>query len=306
MNRRRWVALAIATPFVLLLSTFRTELAPAVLEARWATPPSRFVEALGVRVHVRIEGQGPTLVLLHGTFSSLQTWDGWVEQLAKDFTIVRLDLPGHGLTGPDPTRDYSMARTLAVLDEVAKRLDLKRFHLAGNSLGGHVAWRWAAVHPELVDKLILVDASGFPRRKPPLLIRAARMPIVNQLFLISTPRFLFWRTLREIYGHDDRITDDLVTRYEQLVRREGNRRALLDRLSRGDDWKPGLLAAVQAPTLIMWGAEDAWIPASDGERFDVEIKDSTIAIFPGLGHVPMEEDPIGTAREAREFLLQGR
>lgn len=303
-RRAHVVWAAVLVPPLLLLSTLRTSLSLEELRPTYGAPPSTFVEVLGMQVHCRVEGHGPALVLLHGTFSSLHTWDGWTAQLANDFTIIRFDLPGHGLTGPDPTRGYGIERSVAFVDELTHRLGFERFHLAGNSLGGHVAWRFAAAHPERVDRLILIDSAGLPRSRTPPIIAAARLPVVNQLFRVASPRFLFWRLLRGVYGDPSKITQATVDRYQALVRREGNREALLDRLSAPDLLRPELLRRLQMPTLVMWGLRDSWIPPSESEGFVVALPHAQPALFPTLGHVPMEEEPVATAREARRFLLK--
>ena len=92
------------------------------LKARWAAPPSRFVTLQGMQVHVRDEGprDDPTpIVLIHGTSASLHTWDGWVAALSPHRRVVRMDLPGFGLTGPAPDGDYSMARYTGFMRDFA-------------------------------------------------------------------------------------------------------------------------------------------------------------------------------------------
>ena len=134
------------------------------LKARWAAPPSYFLALQGMQVHVRDEGprDDPTpIVLIHGTSASLHTWDGWAEALRSQRRVIRFDLPGFGLTGPNAADDYSMAVYVQWLGALLDRLGVQRAVLAGNSLGGEVAWATAHAMPERVDKLILVDAAGY-------------------------------------------------------------------------------------------------------------------------------------------------
>ena len=111
------------------------------LEAVYAQPPSAFVTVLGLRVHVRDTGprDGRTVILLHGLGSSLHTWEPWANTLSHRFRVIRFDLPGFGLTGPDPSGDYSDARSMAVLAALMDALAVPRASLVGNSMGGKLA-----------------------------------------------------------------------------------------------------------------------------------------------------------------------
>ncbi|HTE52614.1 MAG TPA: alpha/beta fold hydrolase [Kofleriaceae bacterium] len=283
---------------------FRRDLPVEDLIARYgAGPTSQFMDLQGMRIHYRDEGSGPPLLLVHGTFSSLDTWDGWARELAGHRRVVRLDLPGFGLTGPAPDRDYRVERYARVVGEFLDRLDLARADLAGNSLGGRVAITFALAHPERVRKLILIDAAGLSGATPPPIIQLARMPILNRALRHLTPRFLVRRNLEEVYGDASKVTDDLVDRYQAMQRRAGNREALLDRLNGPLD--PDLddrIAELHVPVLIQWGSEDRWIPISAAHRFEREIAGAELHVYDGAGHVPMEELPQATARDADAFL----
>lgn len=277
------------------------------LAERYRVTGSRFLEIEGMRAHVAVEGNGPALVLLHGTGASLHTWNGWTEALAGDFRIVRMDLPGFGLTGPHPDGDYSIGAYVRFVDAVADRLGLRDFHLAGNSLGGRIAWNYAAAHPERVDRLILIDASGYRMRSAPSLVfRLAALPGVGDLLAKLTPRSLYRRSLEEVYADDSRVDDALVQRYFELSLREGNREAFLQRVraaSRSAREDPAeTLAGIAAPTLIQWGGRDEWISPEHGRRFAADIPDATLIVYEDLGHVPMEEAPARTSRDALRFL----
>ncbi len=127
------------------------------LEAKYAGPASRFINIEGVRIHYRDEGKGPTVVLIHANFASLLGWDPWVEALQDSYRVVRLDLTSHGLTGPDPTGDYSPERTLEVVEKFIDAMNLAQFSIGGTSMGGTVAIHYTHNHPERIDKLILLS-----------------------------------------------------------------------------------------------------------------------------------------------------
>jgi len=277
------------------------------LTERYRVTGSQFLELDGMGAHVAVEGSGPALVLLHGTGASLHTWNGWVEALAGEFRIVRMDLPGFGLTGPHPAGDYSVGAYVQFVDDVTRRLGIDDFHLAGNSLGGRIAWNYAATRPERVHRLILIDASGYRLRRPPSLIfRLAALPGIGDALAKLTPRSLYRRSLEEVYADDSLVDEALVDRYFELSLREGNREAFLQRVraaSRSAREDPSAaLAQIEAPTLVQWGGQDEWIPPEHGRRFAEDVPDARLVVYDDLGHAPMEEAPERTARDAREFL----
>jgi pimeloyl-ACP methyl ester carboxylesterase len=188
--RRVLRAVAIAVGSLLLVAAIaiaamvRPDIPLAKLMPEYGAPPSKFVEIEGMRIHYRDEGAGPPLVLLHGFGSSLYTWDGWVRQLAGTRRLIRLDLPGFGLTGPAPDGDYTAERYVRVVAALLDSLGVERTDIAGNSMGGRTALMFALAHPERVRKLILVDAGGFAPMPPPPLFRLAQTPILGSFLIL--------------------------------------------------------------------------------------------------------------------------
>ncbi|HOB96153.1 MAG TPA: alpha/beta fold hydrolase, partial [Aquabacterium sp.] len=292
---------------LLLLTAFAVPLLRApdrpvdTLVARWAQPPSEFMDLDGQLVHFRDEGpkaDAAPIVLLHGTSASLHTWDGWAKALRGTHRVIRLDLPAFGLTGPFSGRFAGQAYTganyasfvLAVLD----RLGVQQFAIAGNSLGGEVAWRIAAQAPQRVTKLVLVDAAGYPLdgANIPLGWQIARLPVLGRLTEHFLPRPLVVQGLVAVYGDPAKITEPLVDRYFELTLREGNRAALVQR---AQTWTPAegvaKVTGVTAPTLVLWGGRDRIIPPANARRFAADIPGAQVQVFDDLGHVPQEEDP---------------
>ncbi|MBL8386178.1 MAG: alpha/beta fold hydrolase, partial [Burkholderiales bacterium] len=218
------------------------DLPVAALAPRWAPAPSRFNEVEGMRVHVRVAGPRDDrrpLVLVHGTSASLHTWEGWAAALEGTRRVVSMDLPGFGLTGPAPDADYSPARYARFVVAVMDRLGVERAVIGGNSLGGEVAWEAVLRAPPRFAGLILVDAGGFPLapQSIPLGFRLAGVPGVRRVLEFVLPRRLVESSVRNVYGDPARVTPELVDRYVELTRREGNRRALVERFAqmRRDD-----------------------------------------------------------------------
>ena len=307
----RWPAAAavfiVAALGLAAIANIRTDIPLETLKQRYAQPPSKFLQLDGLSVHYRDEGSGLPLVLLHGTGASLHTWEGWSAVLRRRLRVIRVDLPGFGLTGPDPSGDYSSARYVRFLDDVADKLGLQSFDLAGNSLGGLIAWRYAAAHPERVGRLILIDAAGYPQTHPSLLVyRLAQIPVLSSLFAQMNPRPLVSLSLHEVYANPSKVTPELVDLYTDMALRPGNREAFSARASTREADHTGELSRISAPTLIMWGRLDSRLPASDAERFARDIRRSKVVIYDGVGHLPMEEAAARSVDDARSFLLEDR
>jgi len=297
---------------LMLVATIATSWAPdrpvADLTARWAQPPSVFLDVAGLRAHVRDEGprEDPApIVLLHGTSDSLHTWGGWTGALARDRRVIRVDLPGFGLTGPAPDGDYRAENYVRFVGALLDALDVQQCVLGGNSFGGWIAWETALALPERVRALVLVDAAGYPleSQSVPIGFRLARVPGLNRLLQSVLPRGLVESSVRNTYGDPSRVTPELVDRYYELTLREGNRAALAQRFAAGrHSPDTGRIAAIAVPTLILWGGRDRLIPLANGERFNREIAGSRLVVFPELGHVPQEEDSEATVAAVAEFL----
>lgn len=279
------------------------------LKPRWASPPSQFMTLQGMSVHWRDEGprdDPEPIVLIHGTSSSLHTWDAWVQSLKTQRRVVRMDLPGFGLTGPAPDGDYTMERYADFIVQLMDQLNIQQAVLAGNSLGGGVAWRTAVMHPERVTKLVLVDSSGYPLQSTsvPLGFRLAQMtwlkPVIGQLL----PRQMIESSVRNVYADPSKVSPELIDRYFELTLREGNRDSLSQRiqLRESDTLSAGLIATIRQPTLILWGAQDRLITEPSGQRFHRDIAGSRYVVLEGLGHVPQEEDPTRSVQPVLQFL----
>ncbi|NUO50304.1 MAG: alpha/beta hydrolase [Polyangiaceae bacterium] len=298
---------------LLLLATFvAVNWAPdrpvSDLEARWATPPSTFIDIEGQRVHLRDEGprdDDTPIVLFHGTSASLHTWDGWAAELSQDRRVIRVDLPGFGLTGPPPSGDYTLEAYVRFVRALLDQLGVKKCVLAGNSFGGAVSIAVVNAMPERVSRLVLVDAAGYAvdSVSVPIGFRVARTPVLNRIALVTLPRSVIESSLKNVYGDPTKVTPELIDRYYELTLREGNRGAVAERFRQVP---PGAaestIASIKVPTLILWGARDRLIPLEYGQRFHRDIQGSELIVFEDLGHVPQEEDPERTVLPVKAFL----
>ncbi len=278
------------------------------LKKEYTNEQSQFIEVDEINVHFRDEGEGFPIVLIHGTAASLHTWDAWTDELKKTNRVIRMDLPAFGITGPNKNADYSIEAYTTFLHSFLEKLKLEKFHLAGNSLGGNIAWNYTADYPSKVEKLILVDASGLPTNKSqPAIFKMAKTPILNSLFLYITPRFLIKKNIEEVYEDDSKITDELINRYHKMALRVGNRKAFIDRAK--TDFKLDTqvnlekLKSIQTSTLLIWGAKDLWIPIANGIRMNEILVNSKLEVLKNSGHVPMEENPRESLKLMNDFLF---
>lgn len=305
-----FILLALVTLLVAAFVFYRTpDTDPVAMRAKYGAPPSQFVDlGNGLTVHLRDTGPrgAPVLVLIHGSNASLHTWEPWAQRLAPRYRIIRMDLPGHGLTGPSPTRDYTPAGYVDVVERIRAKLGVDHIVLAGNSMGGGVAWHYALQHPGHVRALVLIDSVGQPEpgnSKPPLAFRIARMPVLREIAAAITPRRLIADSLPGVFG-DPRLADAaMIDRYWELLRYPGNRTATLDRFARApDSATEAQLAALRLPVLILWGAKDQLIPRASGAWLHARIAGSKLIVYPATGHLPMEERPDESAHDVARFV----
>ncbi|MEZ0541821.1 alpha/beta fold hydrolase [Fibrella arboris] len=287
---------------------FRSDLSVDELAMRYTTADSRFMTLDSMRVHYRVEGNSADtvpLVLLHGTGAMLQTWDGWVDALKKDRRLIRLDLPGYALTGPQPQNAASAIYYADFLHRFLVRLGVKCCDLAGNSLGGTIAWHLTLIHPGQVRQLVLIDAAGYPftPKSVPIGFRLARLPGFSGLLAKLTPDALFRSSLENVYYADSLVSDRRVQTYADLNRRTGNREQFVQRKPVLDSlWQR--INQIRQPTLILWGQHDELIPLSVAARFHHDLPNDTLIVYPNAGHVPMEEIPAQTAGDYRTWSMK--
>jgi pimeloyl-ACP methyl ester carboxylesterase len=276
----------------------------AGLEAQYLKSASDYVDVAGVRLHVRDSGpkSAPAVILLHGLGSSLHTWEPWAHSLSEKFRVIRYDLPGFGLTGADPAGDYSEERAMEVLAALMDKLAISRASVIGNSMGGRLAWRFAATYPKRVSSLVLIspdgyESPGYEYGKSP------NVPALVTLMRYVLPKSFLRMNLEPAYADPARLTDDTLTRYHDLLIAPGVRDAMIARMGQTVLVPPGpLLQKIEVPVLLLWGEKDALIPLKNAAEYQKELKDASLVTLPGLGHVPHEEAPAASLPPVLDFL----
>jgi pimeloyl-ACP methyl ester carboxylesterase len=297
----------IALVIVFLAVLFEKDIPVEKLKPKYTNTASRFMPLMGMQVHYRDEGNpndSVPLILLHGMSSSLNTWDSVVLFIKENKRLISIDLPAFGLTGPNPSNEYSFAYYNRFLDSFFLQLNIKHCMIAGNSLGGAIAWEYTAANPQKVNKLVLIDAAGYPGKnaKGSIGFKIASTPVINNLLLYITPKSLVRKSLEGIYFDKNRVTDAQVERFHDVAISEGNRKAALVIFKKGFEREPEKINTITTPTLIIWGEKDGLIPVENASLFQKNIKGSKLEILPNVGHVPMEEAPKKVAELITAFI----
>lgn len=335
MKSHKKIKVALAFLCLLILAgfwLFESDFDPARVDAKYSNAASAFfIDSEGARIHYRDQGNanGEPIVLVHGSNASLHTWEPWIRFIGERYRVITLDLPAHGLTGAVPNENYDSAAQLTTVNRLVSYLNIPRFVLGGNSMGGGVSWRYALAYPEQVSALVLIDASGLwswrdddkaqasdaknspqnaPQKEGPLVFRLLQQKWFRSIAGFLDTRFLTQQGLRAAFHDESLVTDEMVDLYYNMSMRAGTREATLARFTRLRNGSTPVteadLATLTMPTLILWGETDALIPPSAGERFASTLPNSQLIVYPQVGHLPMEEIPEQSATDLLNFLSQ--
>lgn len=293
-----WIGLVLV---IFLFSQIRLDQdLPASLVQKKGTD---IIDLDGQKVRFEKTGKGPALLLIHGTASSLDTWDAWTISLKKHFTVYRMDLPGFGYTGPNELGIYSLDSYSDFIDRFMGRMKISRASIAGNSLGGQIAWDFARRFPQKVNKLVLISPAGMPRILPiPPAISMGQNPVISIVMQYITPLAVFRKSIAEVYGDASLVNNEVLRHYYRLAIAPGNRQAFADRVKNLEEPDLKKIKRVKAPTLVLWGTLDRWIHPDQAEKFCIAISDCRKIMLEGAGHVPMEEVPAKSLKPALRFL----
>ncbi len=301
---------AIAVIYVITAQVLWRDIDRADLIARYGGDNLYRVLLDGVELHYRLDGDAtaPALLLIHSHYFDSLMWDAWVRELADDFHIVRFDMTSHGLTGPEPAGDYSMARDVGLIVGLLEHLDIDSVAVVGSSLGGNMAFHLAAQPNSPVRQLVLVNSGGLPKAQSSRR-NAAAIPdwAYRVLYLIPTRAwraFIEWMVVR-----DAAVSDELVQRFHDMQRLRGNRRAEMQRLASFDVGDPyPVLRRITQPVLILWGVDNPQLPVTQMDALAAAMPNAAVIerkAFPGVGHLLPVEAPEAVS-VVEKFLLRGQ
>lgn len=342
MRYLKWMLKALAASLLGLLgavalyagwaSVAYPEIAPAELERRYFAEPVLTFNVDGVELRYQIAGERPdatqiigsdktgqhnsaeqmqreqkhgeqkTLLLLHSQFFSMTMWDEWFAELSHQFRVIRLDIPAHGLTGPDPSDDYSMARSQFLLEAFLAHLQVEQLAIVGSSFGGNLAFTYAANHPRQVSQLVLINSGGLHRANA----RSGEIPGWVAAVMARLPETAYRRFLQWMIVDDAWVSDRLVAQFHDMIRRRGNTAAILQMLSQFDVGdSEATLGRVTAPVLIMWGRDNPQLDYQSAEQFRALLTASPaveVILYPGVGHLLPVEAPVQGLADLSAFL----
>jgi pimeloyl-ACP methyl ester carboxylesterase len=290
------------------------DVAPAVrtitheqIEKTYQTPESRFALIDDVRLHYKDQGHGPTILLIHGSLGDTIDWDGWVDVLSSHYRVIRVDLPGFGLSGEIPNGNYSIDRTLSLIDGLMDTLGAETFAIVGVSYGGAVAFRYAATRTDRVSALILINSAGVEMGKQPIDNRTGKGQFYANISSDAPiTRAFMEAALARSFADPSRIPPGMLQRkldMMNVVDRGVEGHIMVNQYVRGDPER--VLSHVQAPTLVLWGGAERSLSLSTADRFAdalVHARKVVKVIVPGGDHFMHVELAHETATIAREFL----
>jgi pimeloyl-ACP methyl ester carboxylesterase len=287
-----------------LYGLWAPDIEPSELRARYGATAQDVVVVDGLNVYYKDTGprDAPVLLLLHGFGSSLQTWDLWAAKLETQYRVIRLDLPGFGLTGPSPLHDYSERGDLATLTHLVDKLELSSFSIIGHSMGGKMAWGLAAAEPERVKALVLMAPDGFPETKD-IGSKPYAVPALFGMIKFCLPKYLVRKSIEPAFFDASALSDGLVDRYYDMLRAPGVRAAILERANQTIYTDPvPRLKKITAPTLLIWGEKDRMIPSINAHSYANVLSSSKTVLLPNLGHLVQEEQPEIALGHVTDFL----
>lgn len=269
--------------------------------ASYARTADRYVTIDGTRLRVREEGdpKAPPIVLVHGFSFSLESWDAWAADLARDHRVIRYDLSGHGLSAADPKSRYGTLDRVRELLGVMNALHVHKAVIAGNSFGGLVAWNFAALYQDRVERLILVDSAAFSING--VTERPVAVPPMMRTYLQAPSPAAIAGSAGAIFAHPERLSPERLTLMRAMIARNGP--ALIAHLEQFTLPEPRpALGRIKAPTLILWGRADRVVPVAQADELTAAIRGSRLIIYDDVGHAPQEEASARSIADVRNFL----
>ncbi len=300
----KWLFLGVLILAAVVFAFWTPDMSASELDKRYAKPSMQVIEVGGLDIHYKDTGptSAPVLLLLHGFGSSLQTWDDWADQLDKHYRVIRLDLPGFGLTGPSPANNYSEEQDLATLTQFVDKLGIAELSVIGHSMGGKMAWTFAAAQGQRVKALVLMAPDGFPKAED-IGTKPYAMPAVMGLMKFFLPKYMVRKSLEPAFYDASALDERLVERYWDMLRAPGVRGAILERGQQTVYTDPvPRLKKITAPTLLIWGQEDRMIPSSNAQSYAGVLADSQTVLLPKLGHLLQEEQAQLGLNQVTQFL----
>lgn len=290
----------------------RSDIPYPALETVYMTEASNFITLEdGLKLHYRDEGNpdGQAVVLVHGFSASTQTWDPLISELKDEYRLISIDLPSHGLSrAPYKPETTGMPVFEKSFGEFVDRLGIEDFVLAGSSMGGDLAWRYARDNPSKLDGLILIGAAGWAISEEDagdqsLVFKLLENPFARRILRDIDTSSLMESGLEASFSNPEFVTDEMVDRYISLSRAPGHRAGMMALLA--EERSPATytqLADLRTPTLVLHGDEDNLVPVSSGRKFAEALPNAQLVVYEETGHLPHEERVTEVSAHFKAFI----
>ena len=258
-------------------------------------PPPQTVMVRGHKIAYYEAGKGNAVILIHGLGADSRHWAANIDALSNNFRVIALDQIGYGQSDKPLTR-YTVENFSDYLHGFLLALKIPEASLVGNSLGGWVALDFTIRHPQMAERLVLVDAAGLRPTAALKWPEGGRKP----LSLLNTHWFFDLLEANKEWG----TTDLGPNAFERHVQNGDSYTVAssVAEMATGREFEDKKLEKVKVPTLIIWGRNDMLIPLAMGEEFHKGIKDSQMMVIDGTGHIPMVAKPAEFNQAVQKFL----
>jgi pimeloyl-ACP methyl ester carboxylesterase/membrane-associated phospholipid phosphatase len=265
----------------------------------------KFIEVEGVNIHYIEQGQGEPMLFIHGFALSAEAWKNQLDEFSKSYRVIALDLPGFGYSGRSMELDYARSSQADFVSKFMGALHISCAIVVGHSMGGGIAANLALSHPEKVNKLVLVDSSGY--EKVPERWGAINVPIfdrfVARFFIMN--RFAAIRLFNKAFANDKKISESLIEQFLKPSYVQNSLQVLIKMtLDQRTENFPAKIKNIKQKTFIIWGREDEMFGTYFAEKYHFDIKNSQLVIMPDVGHIPFMEQPDQFNAYLNEFLKQ--
>lgn len=315
MNRIAALIVAVVIVLAALVLSMRAGLwAPKTEDvlAKYTAPPSKFVDINGIKVHLRDEGSGPVVVMVHSSMTDLNLWNGVADILKKNYRVIRYDWPPYGFS-TDPKEDFGTDKAAALLGAVVDHLNISQFTIVASSSGATLSVVYAAAHPERISGLAL---SSLPLELPPSRSLDWRVETIGwahrNLFPNYYPRFYYDLTLPKLVGDVRNLKPEIVDWYYETNNIPDRQRRVSKYIAANQKglWKKGAIAEaaqIEKPILLQWGDSDPVLPANLGDKAAKDFAKAQVKLihYKDVGHYPMIEIPEKMADDLEIWLDNG-
>jgi pimeloyl-ACP methyl ester carboxylesterase len=292
--RSSWVRIVGALVAIAAVLALNAHLVDRKIRAAAARDGGEIVATAVVPANVKVEGQGPPIVLIHGFGAALDWWDDIAPALSADHRVVRIDLIGHGGTEA-PSSGYSIERQASLVIAVLDKLGIDRFTIIGHSMGGEVAAAVAEAKPARIERMVLIDSPAESETTFNLQTRLAFMPLIGELLSRLETQHTVRRALAQGFAPGFAVPEKFVADFEQLTYtafRSAHEESVAFRERKPVDQRLAALAPVP-PLLVIFGSKDALVPPASAKLFD-KVPGAKVETIEGAGHSPMVEAPAKT------------